>query len=427
MTFKKTSEMFLFGAGAVIDWNAPSTPEITDIIRKTGFLMRNSDMKITEFIYQRLIKCGYSEEEINFETIINVIEELIVYNSEFNSKTQTPSLLKSFLNEKELADIYNYSIKGGKREHGYQLQIPDGTDYVYSGYSVWDETPNSFFLEHLINVILSEISIIVSDYAWNTEDYLVNCQQSLNFRKMMKSLDKETIIRLYTLNYDYLFKSLLEEENIDCFDGFEYHSSNNYHYKPDIHRIHSDTISNIHYNLHGSAYWEVANLDENKLQNHEILKTNGIGLQENDTPSTFQMEKGKPIQITNIITGYQKTQKSAMTPFRQFQSSFDRDCLLAKRITIIGYSFNDEHINESLKMALRYNENLLIEIVDPSFIKNNMDYTFALNIFPFIKSKNMNPKKIRENEFVYFDGKVKVFTLKFSKYLEFKRLNNFEH
>lgn len=28
---------------------------------------------------------------------------------------------------------------------------------------------------------------------------------------------------------------------------------------------------------------------------------------------------------SNIITGYQKTQKSAITPFRQFQSAFDKD------------------------------------------------------------------------------------------------------
>jgi hypothetical protein len=31
-----------------------------------------------------------------------------------------------------------------------------------------------------------------------------------------------------------------------------------------------------------------------------------------------------------------------MTPFRQMQSAFDKDCILADKITIIGYSFNDE-------------------------------------------------------------------------------------
>lgn len=423
---EKTSEIFLFGAGAVIDWGALSTADITERIRRKGFSIRNSDMKITEFIYQRLLKCGYNADEINFETIINVIEELIVYNSEFNSKTQTPSLLKSFLFENDLSEIYNYSIKGEKREHGYQLQIPCGVDYKYPVYAIHGENPNQLYLEQLINVILTELSDIVTDYSCDTTDYSNIDKDSLlsqDFRKWMKSLNEESVIRLYTLNYDNLFKSLLEKEGIPCFDGFENHSDNNYHYQPDILRIHSDTTSVIHYNLHGSAYWEVYNLDKNGLSNHIILKTDGIGLQINDAPATFQMEKGKSMQVTNIITGYQKTQKSAITPFRQFQSSFDRDCLTAKRITIIGYSFNDEHINESLKMALRYNTEVNIEIVDPSFIKKDMDYTFALNVFPFIKSNNMKPKKIRPDQFIYFDGKVKVFTLNFSKYLELQRQN----
>ena len=109
---EKKREIFLFGAGAVIDWNAPTTPEITNTIRETGFSLKNSNIKITEFIYQRLIKCGYKDSEINFETIINVIEELIVYYSEFNKKSNTPSLLKVFLSENDLSEIFNYSISG---------------------------------------------------------------------------------------------------------------------------------------------------------------------------------------------------------------------------------------------------------------------------------------------------------------------------
>lgn len=420
---KKTRELFLFGAGAVIDWKAPSTPEITAIIRKTGFNIKNSNLKITEFIYQRLLTFGYDKNEINFETIINVIEKLIVFNSEYNRDSKTPSLLKTFLSDFDISEIYNYSIKGVKREHNYQLQIPSGVDYNYSGFAMWDENPKQFFLGHLINVILTEISIIVSKYSYDTEGRSVidkNCQHSLNFRKWMKSINRKNNIRLYTLNYDNLFMSLLEKEGIHCYDGFEPKSNNNYSFQPNIKKIISDTTSNIHYNLHGSAYWKVAYLDKTGQPNPEILKTDGIGLQLNDTPSAFQMEKGKTIQITNIITGYQKTQKSAITPFRQFQSAFDRDCLESIKITIVGYSFNDEHINESIKIGLKYNEELLIEIVDPSFIINEMDFTFSENIFPFIASNKMNQKKVKDNEFEYFDGKIKVFTLTFKEYLKLK-------
>jgi hypothetical protein len=143
-------EVLVFGAGAVIDWGAPKTDDLTKLVRECGFTLRNSDTKITAFIYQRLVDARYDpESEINFETIINVIEELLVYYSEFNSKKQTPSLLKVFLNEKDLCQIFNYSIKEGKRKNGYTLQMPDGEEYEFARSSYNYENPNQFFLQHL--------------------------------------------------------------------------------------------------------------------------------------------------------------------------------------------------------------------------------------------------------------------------------------
>jgi len=109
---KENREIFLFGAGAVVDWEGPKTSDLTKLVRESGFTLKNSDTKITEYIYQRLLKSGYIDSEINFETIINVIEELVVYHSEFNKDTRTPSLLKTFLSENDLCNIFNYSIKG---------------------------------------------------------------------------------------------------------------------------------------------------------------------------------------------------------------------------------------------------------------------------------------------------------------------------
>ena len=193
--------------------------------------------------------------------------------------------------------------------------------------------------------------------------------------------------------------------------------SDNYYSRADVLKISSDTESNIHYNLHGSAYWEVLSTDKLSLPNPEIVKLKEIHFQMNDSAATLQIEKGKTLQVTNIITGYQKSQKSKLTPFRQFHSAFDKDCYTADRITIVGYSFNDEHVNEAIKIALRYNDNLKVEIIDPLFIKNNMDYFFGLNMFPFIESEEMKPCKISENQYSYFENKVKVFTMNFSDFL----------
>ncbi|NOQ25834.1 MAG: hypothetical protein GQ564_10775 [Bacteroidales bacterium] len=88
-----------------------------------------------------------------------------------------------------------------------------------------------------------------------------------------------------------------------------------------------------------------------------------------EVPSS-ETEKGKSIICNNIIAGYQKTQKSVLSPYKQMQASFDRDCLNADNIFIIGYSFSDEHINESIKMALIFNLNLRIHIIDCGFWEN---------------------------------------------------------
>ena len=409
-------EVFLFGAGAVIDWDGPKTYEITKLIRKSGFPLINSDTKITEFIYQRLLKAGYSESEINFETIINVIEELMVYFSEFNKKKKTSSLLKVFLFENDLSEIFNFSIKGGLRKHGYTLQIPIYKNYTLAKASYFDENPNQFFLQHLLASLLTTINNLVSKYSWNTENHSVidkETKYSLTFRKWITS--KNSILRLYTLNYDNLFKSLLEEENIECFDGF-YESKDDYQSSIDVKRILSDTVSSIHYNLHGSSYWQVLSKVHSDIFSPEIVRLKGISL--NSYPIFLEMEKGKTILVSNIITGYQKTQKSAITPFRQMQSAFDKDCLFADKITIIGYSFGDEHINEVIRTALRYNKKLRIEIIEPNFTKNNMDLDFTLNIFPI--TNQIDYEKNEENIYSYFDSKIKVFNMKFLEYLKYE-------
>jgi hypothetical protein len=73
--------------------------------------------------------------------------------------------------------------------------------------------------------------------------------------------------------------------------------------------------------------------------------------------------------LTNIITGYQKIQKSILSPCKQMQAAFDRDCCSSDTIYIIGYSFNDEHINAGIKASIQSNQPVKFVIVDPGFKK----------------------------------------------------------
>ena len=89
----KPSKVFLFGAGAVLPWGAPKTSDLTKLVLKSGFKIKGSDITITQFIYNTLKERKYAPEDINFETIINVIEEFISYYSYSNSRKKAPSIL----------------------------------------------------------------------------------------------------------------------------------------------------------------------------------------------------------------------------------------------------------------------------------------------------------------------------------------------
>lgn len=73
--------------------------------------------------------------------------------------------------------------------------------------------------------------------------------------------------------------------------------------------------------MHGSAFWTVETRVVSQFANEEIFLKGVPGIQINLIEQPYiQIEKGKSIIISNIITGYQKAQKGFLTPFKQMQS-----------------------------------------------------------------------------------------------------------
>ena len=415
--------VFLFGSGATLAWDSPTTSDLTTLIRETGFKTTDNKTTITEFIYTTLLANGYSTNEVNFETIISVIEELIVYYSQFNADTRIPSLLSSFLTSRYENELHNYSIKGETASYGYELQIPAGVEYVFSRRARHNETPPQCFFQQLLSLLLTAINARIHDYAYHTATHSVinvDSDTSKSFINWMKLLSGKSILRLYTLNYERIFKILLARAGMRVFEGFDCEE----HIGPavkgaNVCRILSDAASHIHYNLHGSAFWEVRDLDRKLLPNPEIVLNPVFSLPLANRPASVQIERGKTLLVTTIVTGYQKAQRGMMTPFKQMQSAFDRDCCFADEIYVIGYSFGDEHINESMKMAIRHNKKLKVTIVDPNFIKKKMDYhQLALRFFPFRQDDNKRPKKVGDQVYSYFDDAFTVHTVGFKEFLE---------
>src|SRR4051794_16201570 len=106
----RTKRIFLFGAGAALEWGAPKTSELTELILNCGFKTCDNKTTVTKFIYQILLNNGYTSKDVNFETIISVIEELVVYYSNFDSEKNTTSLYTCFFESKFRDEILNFSI-----------------------------------------------------------------------------------------------------------------------------------------------------------------------------------------------------------------------------------------------------------------------------------------------------------------------------
>ena len=364
--------IFLFGAGAAIDWKAPTTTELTNLIALWGFKAKD-DKTITYHIKSILEKAGYL---VNFETILSVVEELIVFYAGKKRSKHKNSLMAPFLNEsKLLCLLLNFSVNGNPN-FSYTLNIPNN-ELASNRQASPNKSPNQFFFENLLTNLRSAIEAQVDNYSHNGKRHSKienqnNKKLNDSFSDWIKSfIENQEIVRLYTLNYDRLNKVILENRGIDVFEGFNSKAvlSDWNGIEPNLSRIVNDLNCVCSYNMHGCAYWQLKELKNHKTFLPFLIPGVHIADNYSEVPS-LETEKGKSIICTNIIAGYQKAQQSALSPYKQMQASFDRDCLNANNIYIIGYSFGDEHINESIKMALVFNPNLKIHIIDCGFWEN---------------------------------------------------------
>jgi len=420
----KTRSAFLFGAGATMEWKSPSTSELTKILLESGFRTIDGNTRITKFIYDTLLANGFKDSDVNFETIINVIEELALHYSKYQ-KDIPHSLYSCFFKPTFEAELFNFTVIDNKYSSRFELQIPKGKTYDLARPAHYDQTPAELFFQYLIQGLLSNISNVVSHYSCHSASHSVidfESEISKEFIKWMKAKFENSILRMYTLNYEGIFKILLAKNEVDIFEGF--HERQDTYFgkmaRANIPRILSDVESNIYYNLHGSAFWQVRELDNYLLPHAEIFESDFPHLPMNESPATIQMEKGKNILVSNIVTGFQKAQRGMIPPIRQMQAAFDRDCCFADELYIIGYSFNDEHINQCLKIGLRHNRNLKVKIVDPNFIKNRMVEHFAIHIFPFTDQgfQNMRPKKVKDNLYSFHGDTFTLYTVPFGQFLK---------
>jgi hypothetical protein len=96
-----------------------------------------------------------------------------------------------------------------------------------------------------------------------------------------------------------------------------------------------------------------------------------------------------------MITGREKLLKTVVEPFNAFHHSFRQDCLESSKILVIGYSFSDGYINNSIKNGMKDNDKQSL-----AFITKETDFNNHLNN---ILSEVGLEGKPNSNRFKYFN------------------------
>ena len=414
----------LLGAGFPLIWNSPSTSDITKHLLINGFRTKGGKQTVTQALFDK-VSLHVPQEKINFETILHIIESYIQHYS-LNHEGYN---LSQNLFCADLMNIVDYKANylNGKID---SIIIRDDKTGQFN-----EDNHNNVFKDidssqpEIVNYLMFLYSrLIVEIIVLFNKSYTFSFRQINNKQKEYESkskriwewylgLLKNKIVRVYTLNYDYNLPIIAEHNGMDIFTGFEWDNDEKLIGRSAPELISSNYDVNCYYNLHGSIHWHPLQIDYQWREDFSFgikpyPEYNQIAWQK-----LLEVNQFQKIYCTNITSGYNKTTKSFQIPIRQMFNAFDRDCLVTDEIIIIGYSFSDEHVNLSIKMAME--QGATLKIISPDALLSIEHYRFLFNFISRIKNSSSFPVPEQEKSYFksFFGGKLQVYNCTFEQFL----------
>lgn len=206
--------------------------------------------------------------------------------------------------------------------------------YPLTNELVWVEDPDKFYWKNMYNLkMLIQQHIRKECEKIKTVDYLWT----------LDNIIEKKPINIFTLNYDGTIEIFCEKNNINYSDGFNpYWNSANFDESTEI---------NI-FKLHGSLYWI-------KTSSGKILKIPLKGLRVSEL-TYLTDEKVSEMMI------YPALQKNKQTEvYSWLNQKFKDELRNTDLCVIIGYSFRDDDVKDSLIESMQGNQNLWLLIVSP--------------------------------------------------------------
>lgn len=186
------------------------------------------------------------------------------------------------------------------------------------------------FTEEELLTLETEICTTISSAV--TKDLPEGDNSYRKFARWVSSIDREVPVEVFTTNYDLLLEQALEEQSVPYFDGF---SGSRYPFF-DIHSVEDNRLPRYWarlWKLHGSVNWKSV--------------------------------KGEVCRVSKDVTGSPeliypsklKYDQSRKMPFLAMSDRLANFLLQPQAVLFVcGYSFGDEHINDTIINALKVNQ-----------------------------------------------------------------------
>ncbi|EPG58882.1 SIR2 family NAD-dependent protein deacylase [Leptospira borgpetersenii] len=286
-------------------------------------------------------------------------------------KNLTVWLNNELKNDKKYKALLQELIKAGKSPENVEdiLSFIRGLLEVSKGESVrgFNESDLAELEKSICNLIVKKIDVLLPD----TET---------PYHKLVKwisSIDREVPIEIFTTNYDILMEQALEKLEVPYFDGFVGARRPFFDLRSVADRLIPSHWTRI-WKIHGSINWyqEIVNGQRIIYRSSEI-KNDAAHL---IYPSHLKYEESKKMPYLALI--------EQLNMFIRQKSSL---------LIIVGYSFGDEHLNDTIVNALKSNPTaMVLSLMYNTYLDNSKEryakaYKIALdrhnlNVWTFDKA-----------------------------------------
>ncbi|MGI0088360.1 MAG: SIR2 family protein [Nitrosotalea sp.] len=196
---------------------------------------------------------------------------------------------------------------------------------------------------------------LIKWYRTILQNYVRNACENISSIQYLYGLDgliQTEPLSVFTLNYDGIIENFCEQQHIKYQDGF------NPQWTPEVFQE-KNTKINL-FKLHGSLYWV-------RSKNGKVVR---IPIQGIDMSSMRYID-GSPISEMMLYPEIQKDKELEVYTWlnRRFKDELNRSDLCI----IIGYSFRDRDVKNSILESLNSNPNLWLIIVNPHASKIKHD------------------------------------------------------